>query len=497
MAVEDVKKKTTTNFIWKFAERCGAQGVTFIVGIILARLLEPEDYGTIALITVFITLMNVFVDSGMGNALIRKKDADDLDFSSVFYFNMVMCLALYALMFFLAPLIASFYEDDSIVPLIRVLSLTIVISGVRSIQNAYVSKNMLFKKFFYCTIGATIGAAAVGIGMAYAGYGVWALVGQQLFNTLIGTVILWVIVKWRPKWMFSFARLKELFSFGWKLLVSSLIEVLYQDIRQLIIGKKYSSEDLAYYNKGEQFPKLIVANVNTSIDGVLFPTMAKVQDDSARLKQMTRRSIRLSTYIMAPLMIGLAVCAEPIILLLLTEKWLFCVPFMRIFCITYLFYPIHTANLNAIKVLGRSDYFLKLEIAKKIVGFSLILTTMWISVEAMAYSLIVATLASSFINAFPNKKLLKYSWGEQMKDILPNILLACVMGLPVFFMSYLPLPTILVLILQVIVGASIYIGLSVLLKLEIFTYVLDMVKGFFKKRKKSNSVEEDLGKTVE
>ncbi len=497
MSDNGLKGKTTTNFIWKFAERCGAQGVTFIVGIILARLLEPEAYGTIALITVFITLMNVFVDSGLGTALIRKKDADDLDFSSVFYFNMVMCLALYAIMFFLAPLIASFYEDDSIVPLIRVLSLTIVISGVRSIQNAYVSKQMLFKKFFYCTIGATIGAAAVGIGMAYAGYGVWALVGQQLFNTLIGTVILWGIVKWRPKRMFSFARLKELFSFGWKLLVSSLIEVLYQDIRQLIIGKKYSSEDLAYYNKGEQFPKLIVANVNASIDGVLFPTLAKVQDDGARLKQMTRRSIRLSTYIMAPLMVGLAVCAEPIILVLLTEKWLFCVPFMQIFCVTYLVYPIHTANLNAIKVLGRSDYFLKLEIAKKIVGFTLIFATMWISVEAMAYSLIVGTLASTFINAFPNKKLLKYSWGEQMKDILPNILLACAMGLPVFFMSYLPLPTIVILILQVVVGASIYIGLSALLKLEIFAYVLDMVKGFLKKRKQNAPAEENLNKTIE
>ncbi len=483
MSNMETKQIVTGNFIWKFAERCGAQGVQFIVSIVLARLLAPEDYGTIALITVFITIMTVFVESGLGTALIQKKNADDLDFSSVFYFNIFMCLLLYGLMFVCAPLIASFYEDRALTPLIRALSLMVVVSGVRSVQNAYVSKNMMFKKFFYCTIGGTVGSAVVGIGMAYAGYGVWSLVGQQLFNTLVSTAILWVIVKWRPKLMFSLGRLKCLFSFGWKLLVSALIDVLYNDLRQLIIGKKYSSSDLAYYNKGDQLPKLIIVNVNSSIDSVLLPTMARAQDDVAKVKQLTRRSIQLSTYIMAPLMIGLAVCAEPVIRLLLTDKWLECVPFLRVFCITYLFYPIHTANLNALKALGRSDYFLKLEIFKKIVGLSLILTTMWISVKAMAYSLIVGTLISSLINAFPNKKLLNYSWFEQMKDIMPNILLAVVMGVPVYLLSYLPLPIILVLCVQVLTGAAIYIGLSAALKLEIFNYLIGVVRGLLRKRK--------------
>ncbi len=474
---------TLSNLMWRFIERTGAQLVTFVVSIVLARLLDPTVYGTIALVTVFTAIMQVFVDSGLGNALIQKKDADDLDFSTVFYFNIAMCGVIYAVMFFAAPLIGKFYDNMELVSIVRVLSLTLVISGVKNVQQAYVSRHLLFKKFFFSTIGGTIGAAIVGIGMAYAGYGVWALVGQQIFNTLVGTVILWFVVKWRPKWMFSLKRLKSLFSFGWKLLVSALIDTLYNDLRQLIIGKMYSEADLGYYNQGKKIPNLIVTNINSSIDSVLLPTMSNEQDNAARVKSMTRRAIRTSSYIMAPMMIGLAVCAKPLISLLLTDKWLGCVLFMQIFCITYIFYPIHAANLNAIKAMGRSDVFLILEIVKKAVGITAILITMWISVEAMAYSLLVTTLLSTIINSFPNKKLFNYSWFEQMKDILPNIGLAIAMGVPVFFMQYLPLPTIAVLALQVLTGAVIYIGLSEILKLEIFNYLLNIAKGFMKKGK--------------
>lgn len=291
-----------------------------------------------------------------------------MDFSSVFYFNFVVCLALYAIMFMAAPIIANFYKDLSLTPIIRVISLTIVISGVKGIQQSYVSRNMLFKRFFYATLGGTVFSAFLGIGLAYAGFGVWAIVAQQLSNTAIDTLILWLTVKWRPKKMFSWERLKGLLSFGWKMLASALLDTLYGNIRSLIIGKMYSSADLAYYNQGDKFPNVIASNINTSIDSVLLPTMAGVQDDSSRVKAMTRRAIKTSTYIMAPLMMGLAFCAEPIVRLVLTDKWLQCVPFLRIFCITYMFYPIHTANLNAIKAMGRSDLFLKLEIAKKIVG---------------------------------------------------------------------------------------------------------------------------------
>lgn len=314
--------KTLSNFIWRFAERCGAQVVTFVVSIILARLLVPEDYGKIALITVFTTIMQVFVDSGLGTALIQKKDADDLDFSSVFYFNFAVCLILYAVMFLAAPLIATFYNDTSLVPVIRVISLTIVISGVKGIQQSYVSRNMMFKRFFYSTLGGTIFSAFLGIGLAYAGFGMWAIVIQQLSNTAMDTLILWITVKWRPKKMFSWKRLKCLLSFGWKMLASALLDTFYNNIRSLIIGKMYSSSDLAFYNQGDKLPAVVVNNINTSIDSVLLPTLSREQDDRERIKNMTRRAIKVSTYIMAPLMMGLAFCATPVVQLILTEKWL-------------------------------------------------------------------------------------------------------------------------------------------------------------------------------
>lgn len=474
-------KDVLSNFLWRFAERCGAQGVSFIVSVVLARLLAPEVYGTIALVTVFTAILNVFVDSGLGNALVQKKDADDLDFSSVFYFNVAVCCLLYLGMFLAAPFIAEFYNRLELTQVIRVLSLTLVISGVKNVQQAYVSRTMQFKRFFFATLGGTVGAAVIGIAMAYCGFGVWALVIQQIFNATVDTIILWITVKWRPKRMFSWERLKGLFSYGWKLLVSALLETVYGNLRQLIIGKMYSSADLAQYNRGRQFPDVIVANINSSIDSVLLPTMARVQEDAAQVKGMTRRAMKTSTYIMAPLMMGLAFCAQPVVRLVLTEKWLPCVPFMQIFCITYMFYPVHTANLNAIKAMGRSDLFLKLEIVKKVVGLVLLLSTMWFGVMAMAYSLLVSTLTGMIINSWPNKRLLRYSYFEQMKDILPGILLAVLMGCCVYPIQWLGLPDIVTLLLQVPLGALIYIGASALLHLESYEYLMDMVRPFLKK----------------
>ena len=432
------------NFFWRFGERCGAQLVTFVVSIVLARLLAPEDYGTIALITVFTNIMQVFVDSGLGTALIQKKDADDLDFSSVFYFNFAVCLVLYSVMFFVAPLIAAFYNDASLTPLVRVISLTIIISGIKGIQQSYVSRNMLFKRFFFATIGGTIFSAFLGIGLAYAGLGVWALVAQQLSNSIIDTLILWLTVKWRPKKMFS-------------------------------------SADLAYYNQGEKFPVVIVSNINSSINSVLLPAMASEQEDHTRIKAMTRRAIKTSTFVMAPLMMGLAFCAEPIVRLVLTEKWLPCVTFLRIFCISYLFYPIHTANLNAINAMGRSDLFLKLEIAKKIVGMTLLLSTMWFGVMAMAYSLLVSSVASQIINSWPNRKLLHYGYLEQLKDIIPCITLAVFMGCGVSLVSLLHLSDVVTLLIQIPMGAVIYIGASAALQLESYEYLMGLIRPVLKK----------------
>ena len=474
-------KVTIQNFFWRFAERCGAQLVTFIVSIVLARILAPEDYGTIALVTVFTTIMQVFVDSGLGIALIQKKDADDLDFSSVFYFNFAVCIVLYALMFLAAPYIAKFYDDNTLVPIVRVISLTIVISGVKGIQQSYVSRNMLFKRFFYATLGGTIFSAFLGIGMAYAGFGVWAIVAQQLSNTAIDTLILWITVKWRPKKMFSWERLTNLLKFGWKLLASSLLDTVYNNLRNLIIGKIYSSSDLAYYNQGDKCPKLIVANINTSIDSVLLPTMSQAQDDRERVKMMTRRAIKTSTYVMAPLMMGLVFCAVPIVKLVLTDKWLPCVFFLRVFCITYMFWPIHTANLNAINAMGRSDLFLKLEVIKKVVGMILLFSTMWLSVKAMAYSLLISSVCSQIINSWPNRKLLHYGYLEQLKDILPGILLAIGMGVCVYFIGELPVPYEILLVIQIFAGGMIYIAGSIIFKLDSFEYIWGIVKSYLKR----------------
>lgn len=476
------EKNIIKNFFWRFSERCGAQLVTFVVSVVLARLLDPKDYGTIALVTVFTTILQVFVDSGLGTALIQKKDADDLDFSSVFYFNFMVCMILYAGMFIAAPYIATFYKDTTLTPVIRVISLTIVISGVKGIQQAYVSKNMLFKRFFFSTIGGTIFSAVLGIAMAYMGFGVWALVAQQLSNIAIDTLILWLTVKWRPKKMFSFERLKSLFSFGWKLLVSSLLDTAYNNLRNLIIGKLYSSSDLAFYNQGDKFPKVIVTNINTSIDSVLLPTMSMEQDDPERIKQMTRRAIKTSTYVMAPLMMGLAFCAEPVVRLILTDKWIPCIPFLRIFCITYMFWPVHTANLNAINAMGRSDWFLRLEIVKKIVGLIILLSTMWFGVMAMAYSLLLSSVLSQIINSWPNRKLLGYGYLEQVRDFAPGILLAVAMGICVYFIGYLSLPMGMILLVQIILGAIIYMAGSAILKLEEFEYLLGMIKSFIRKK---------------
>ncbi len=469
-------QKVLKGFFWRFAERCGAQGVTFVVSVVLARLLDPEVYGMIALVTVFTTILQVFVDSGMGSALIRKKDADDLDFSTVFYFNLLACGILYLGIFLAAPLIAGFYGFPELTAVVRVLGLTVVVSGVKNVQQAYVSRHMLFRRFFWATLGGTAGAAAVGTVLAYLGYGVWALVAQQLFNLSVDTVILWITVKWRPKPGFSLERLGALFGFGWKMLASALLDTCYNNVRQLAIGKLYSSGDLAFYNRGRQFPDLVVSNINTSIDSVLLPAMADVQDDTGRVREMTRRSIQTSVYAMAPLLVGIICTAPVLVSTVLTDKWLPCIPYLRIFCITYIFYPIHTANLNAIKAMGRSDLFLKLEIMKKGVGLALLLATMRFGVMAMAYSLLVSSVFSQMINAWPNRKLLDYGYREQLRDILPSILLALFMGLAVWGVSLLPLPPLLVLAVQVVFGAEVYLTGSALFGLDAFVYLWRRLK---------------------
>ena len=478
--------KVITNFLWRFLERVGAQGVEFVVSIVLARLLAPELFGQIALIMVFTSILSVFIDSGFGSALIQKKDADDLDFSTVFWFNLSMCLVIYGLMFLAAPGIARFYKMPDLVAPIRVISLTLVVSGVKNVQMSYVSRTLQFKRFFFATLGGTLGAAVLGIWLAYRGYGIWALVAQYLFNNTVDTIILWLTVKWRPKLMFSLDRLKIMFNFGWKLLASSLLDTVYTRLRALVIGKMYTASSLAFYEKGASFPRTIVTNIDSSISSVLFPVMSAAQEDRLTVRNMTRRAILTSSYIMWPMMMGLAACAEPLVRLLLTDKWLPCVPFLRIFCIVYAFRPIHTANLNAVRAMGRSDIFLKLEIWKKVVGLTLMLISMWFGVLAMAYSMLVGSVASQLINASPNKKLLEYSYRQQLMDILPSLALSAVMFFAVWSVQLLKLGVVPTLLLQIPLGVVIYLSGSALFKMEGFNYVLQIARKFLNRNKAQN-----------
>lgn len=481
------KKTVLNNMMWRFLERAGARGVGALVEIILARILDPEHFGIIALVIVFIRILQIFVDSGLANALIQKKDADQVDFSSVFYFNILMCMGLYVILFFASPLIAYFYKMPELTPVLRVLGFVLIASGLKSVQQAYVSKHLLFKLFFKATLTGTLFAAVVGIIMAINGFGVWALVAQHIVNTVVDTLMLWITVKWRPTRQFSWDRLKGLLSYGWKLLVSSLLHTLYEDLRQLIIGKKFSSSDLAIYNRGKQIPHLFVTNINNSIDSVMLPTMSSVQDDRSRVRDITRRAIMTSSYLLMPLMMGLAVCAEPLVRLVLTEKWLPSVFYLRVFCITYAFYPIHTANLNAIKALGRSDIFLKLEIIKKFLGLTVLFITVFISMEAMAVSLIFTSICSQIINTWPNKKLLDYHYKDQIKDLLPQMILTCVMGLIVYSIYFLKLNDWLTLLIQIPLGVAVYYVGSRMFHLESYHYILNIIKSYFGKKKTAKS----------
>lgn len=475
-------KRIVSNIFWRLAEKWGAQGVTFIVSIVLARLLEPQLYGTIALVTVFTTIAQVFVDSGMGVALVQKRDVDEVDFSTVFYFNLFSCTLLYIILYFAAPFIASFYNNNQLISIIRVLSLSLIIYGLKNVQQAYVTKTFQFKKFFYSTSIGTIGAAILGISMAYLGFGVWALVFQGLFNTALDTIILWFTVKWRPKKVFSFERLKTLMDFGFKMFLVSFFDAIYNEISQLIIGKKYSSADLAQYNRGRQFPVLIVSNINGAIENVLFPVMSEVQNNPAKVKKFTRLSIKLSTYIMAPVMIGLAIVSPNLIRILLTDKWIECVPYLQVFCIAFIFLPIHTANLNAIKSMGKGSLILKLDIVKKIICIIIIVISSHFGVYAICLSSLLTSIVNQIINSLPNRKLLDYGYFEQLIDLLPTFILTAFMGTVVWIVGKVNCNIYLSLGCQIVTGVAFYYFVSKTLQLEPFKYIVAIINDYRKKK---------------
>lgn len=483
MSREIDKKQVFSSLIWKLMERGGTQSIQFIVQIILARLLLPEDFGTIAIVLVFISLAQVFVQSGFNTALIQKKDADEVDFSSVFYLSLAVAGALYVLIYFMTPFVANFYGDQLLVAVLRVLSLTLFFGALNSIQNAYIAKNMMFKKLFFSSLGAMMVSGIFGIVAAVTGLGVWALVIQQLVNQLSISIILWFTVKWRPQLLFSFSRIKILFSFGSKLLASSLLNALYVDLRTLIIGLIYSPAMLGYYNRGQQFPKIIVTNIDGSLQSVMFPALSAHQNNRPRLRNVMRRAIASSSFLVIPMMVGLALVAEPLVEIVLTDKWLPSVPFLRIFCLSYILKPVHSANLQAINALGRSDIYLKLEITKKVIGIIILAVTIPQGVYAIAIGMAINELLAPFIIAYPNKTLLDYSYKEQFYDILPSLVISLIMGVAVYSVSYFDLLAWQTLITQIIVGVSVYVGLAKLLKVESFTYLTTIIAEMVKQRR--------------
>lgn len=480
---ETRSQKTLSSFLFKVVESLGNQGIAFLVSLLLARLLDTSDYGVLSMLMVFIAVAQVFVTSGLNTALIQRKDVDETDLSSVFYVSFGVAAAFYALLFALAPWLASFFHMPALKPTLRVMALILLPGSLVSVQNAVVARQMAFRKLMIASLCATVLSGTVGVVMALNGAGYWALVAQQMTNQCTLAVLLLILIKWRPRRVFSFARVKSHLRFGWKLLVSGLMDTGFTNLRSAVIGKKFSDDALAFYTRGKQFPELVMNAINGSISSVMLPVLSEQQDETEHMKQTMRRSIMLSSFLVVPMMAGLAAVAEPMIRLLLTEKWLPCVPFLQLCCIDFALYPIHTNNLSAINAKGRSDIFLKLEIIKKAYGMAILLVSVlcFDSVMAIAWGGVISSAVSAAVNAHPNRSLIRYGFLEQLHDILPTILISLVMFGVVYAMNTLALPSSVLLILQVIAGVIVYGGLSLLFKVECMQLIGQVVKKLFKR----------------
>lgn len=474
------------NISWRFAERITAQLVTTVVSIVLARLLDPSHYGLISIVTIFITIANVFVSDGFGSALIQKKDADALDFSSVLYFNFFFSIILYLILYLIAPLISAFFGNgyEQLTPVLRVLGLRVILSAINSVQQAYVSRKMIFRKFFGATLTGTIISAIVGIYMAYAGFGVWALVAQYLTNTTVDTILLALSLRVKPLLKFSFKRLRNLVGFGARVLGLNLLITAYQEIRAILIGKFYTSEDLAYYNKSTQFPSLLITNINVSISSVLFPKFSQFQDDSEKMKQLAKTSIATSFYVVAPLLLGLAAVSGTFIPVVLTEKWNACIPYLRLMCFNSLFYTVNSTNMQIVKAKGRSDISLKMEIVKKIIECGVLIAVFRYGIIYIVIGMVFTSTAFTIINCIPTEKLIGYSFGEQMKDILPTLLMSGAMYLIVYLIGRIHINQVVLLLIQVLVGGLFYIGVSILTHNREFRLIRSILSKYLRRGEK-------------
>ncbi len=465
-----MRNKIASGLFWKLIERFSVYGMQFVLQVVLARLLSPEHYGTLSLMIIFTTLANVFIQNGFNTALIQNKEVTEEDYNSVFWISLIIATILYGALYVGAPIIADFYNMPDIVRPFRVLILMLFPGAFNSIQVAKATRNMDFKLIFKSNLAGTIVSGVAGIILAYLGTGLWALVIQTLLNVLIACIVMKFSVKWKLRLVCNIKRIKKLFSFGWKLLVSSLIDTLYQDIRSLVIGKKYNSATLGHYNRGKQFPQLLINVINGAVQSVMLPAMSAEQDDRVQMKSLMRNSIMISAYVVFPMMAGLAAVAEPLVSLILTDKWLPCVPFMQIYCFSLAFYPVHSCNLQTINAMGRSDIFLKLELIKKGYGMATLCMAVYFfdTPIAIAMTGVITTVISCFVNAYPNKKLINYSYLAQMRDILPSFIASMLMFIIVLPIRNVKASSWIVLFLQIIVGVCTYLIISIIAKIKPF-----------------------------
>ncbi len=469
------KQKIVHSFLWKLLERFSSQTISLLVTILLARILMPSEYGIIAIIVVFIDLANVIIDGGLNTALIQKKKADDLDFSTILYVSLGLAAVLYVILFFSAPWIAAFYDNALLTPVVRVLSTILFFNSFNAIQRAYIAKHMLFDKLFYCSLGATIVSGGIGIFMANEGYGVWALVAQQITNQMATTLIMWFTIKWRPIWAFSLERFKGLFDFGWKIFLANLIVVVYEDIRSLIIGRVYQPATLAFFDRGKQFPNLIMTNINISLQAVLLPAFADIQDEREKVKLMMKRSIEVTHFVIMPILMGLLVAAKPFVVLLLTEKWLGAVPFIQIFCVAFMLMPIQSSNMSAIKALGYSDIILKIEGVKKVIEAIILVVSFLIDVYAVAWGIVLYNAICIIVNLYPCRKILNYGVVEQLKDVTAPTVISVIMGASIYWISWMNYHPALLLFAQMLIGTIVYITLHAVMKTTGFIYTKDLL----------------------
>lgn len=480
---DNLKQKTISGLFWQFCQKGVGQIVSFAISVVLARLLMPEEFGIVAISGMFTVLMGIFVNSGLGTALIQKKDADEIDYSTIFWAQTAFATIIYAITFLLAPYLAYIFKMPLLTAVIRVSALGMIIGTIGGIQGVIVTRKMDFKVYFFTTLVASILSGGIGIYLAYSGWGVWALVAQHLSSTILSTITVYAQVRWLPKFVFSTERFKSLFSVGLKYMTSSLIGTGFYQLRGYMIGLKYNAADLAYYNRGEGIPGMITRNIDSSINTVLFPVFSKLQDDKNAVKNAMRRSIKTSSYIIFPMVLGLAAIADNLVMVLYTDKWAACIPFMQVFCISECFAILNTANMQVLAGLGKVNTLLKMELHKKTIMIIILIITVFISPLAIATGMCIYGIYTMVINAFPNKKIINYSLKEQISDISANAVLAITMAFVVYMVGQFNINIYALLILQVLFGTSLYLFVSEILHIESWEYIKNNLKELKNKRK--------------